>query len=728
MRQSGQTEMRWERMMQVPVAFAYKSKIPLVGRTMKNLRSALVVKIGIVGVLVVFVIFSSLLVPYSVSAADGKEYYIPGGADQLFQILKDIDNDPDLGNAFGGGGSCTTAPCNQLHNVITVVVGQNNAMIYYDHWENGYLNGAAGDETYTANKGNVLTFISDINIPRAAGNECSSSVKINMTETPTTACYDGQDRIYVVGSVSVVQAFWPAVTQTVFANAWEIYPVSALANNYTIPVGENLAVAPTNYLDFDQTFVLVQAVQDNTHVQINNPAIIGMEVDTTLNRGEIAQLFHIDEDTTVTSNLPVYAQLITGRFHSTLSSESRSHSVVPRNLWKSSFYSPVPGFSGGYDTDIFIFNPNGADLTINYEDQVGTGSFVVPPHSTRSYQSLTGRFVPPNSAVYLEAEDQTIEFWAIGSVDTESAAYNYGFSLIPSSVLSNNYYLGWAPGTTDLSANGSPVFVTPTKDNTTIYVDFGPFDGVVDATYVLNRIQVQRVFDPDIDNTGMHIWATNPIAIVWGEDPSTASPGNPFIDAGYTVLPTQEIVIPIPTTPTPTSHNGFLIPVTGFKPNVVTDLSRFQFEVYTTQGDVTLEIPSLGVNISVVGVPLRNGEWNVAWLGKQAGWLEGSAFPSWRGNSVLTAHSYLSSGNPGPFANLNRLKFGDKVIVHAYGQQNIFEVHTNLIVRPDDRSVMKHEELPWITLVTCKGYDEKTDTYLHRIVVRAVLVDVRPVK
>ena len=730
--------MRCEWMMQMRVAFAQKSEISPEDRTVKNVRSSLVVRIGVVGVLIVFVIFSSLLVPYSVSAAEGNEYYIPGGADQLFQILKDIDNDPDLGNAFGGGGTCTTAPCNQLHNIITVVVGQDNAMIYYDHWENGFLSGAAGDETYTANKGNVFTFISDIDIPRATGDECSSSVRINMTGTPTTACYDGRDRIYVVGSASVVQAFWPEVTQTVYANAWEIYPVSALENDYTIPVGENLAVAPTSYRDFDQTFILVQAVQDGTRVQIDDPAIAGVEIDATLNRGEIAQLFHIDEDTTVTSSLPVYVQLITGRFNGGLSSESRSYSVIPRDFWEPSYYSPIPGFSNGYDTDIFIYNPSGADLIINYQDRVGTGSFVVPPHSTRSYESLTGRFVPPDSAVYLQAEDQTTAFWAIGAADTQSPRYNYGFGLIPSSLLTNDYYLGWAPGTTNLSANGSPVFVTPTADNTTIYVDFGPLDGIVDRTYTLNRIQVQRIFDPDLDNTGMRIWATNPIAVVWGEDPNTASTGNPFIDAGYTILPTQGIIItPTPThtptvptslpSPTPTPY-GFLIPNTGFKANVFTDLSRFQVEMYTAQGDVVLEIPSLGVNISVVGVPLRNGEWNVAWLGNQAGWLEGSAFPSWRGNSVLTAHSYLSSGNPGPFVNLDRLKFGDKIIVRAYGQQNIFDVQTNLIVGSNDNSVMKHEELPWITLVTCKDYNEKTDTYLHRIVVRAVLVDVRPVK
>jgi LPXTG-site transpeptidase (sortase) family protein len=174
--------------------------------------------------------------------------------------------------------------------------------------------------------------------------------------------------------------------------------------------------------------------------------------------------------------------------------------------------------------------------------------------------------------------------------------------------------------------------------------------------------------------------------------------------------------------------NAFLIPVTGFKANVVTDLSDVPMESYTSTGDVTLEIPSLSVKIPVVGVPKKNGAWNVSWLTNEAGWLEGSAFPSWNGNSVLTGHVFSASGLPGPFVNLNKLRFGDKVIVYAFGQKFTFDVQTNEIVNPNDRSVMKHEEKPWLTLVTCKDYDEKTDSYKKRVVVRAVLVDVRPIK
>jgi len=166
------------------------------------------------------------------------------------------------------------------------------------------------------------------------------------------------------------------------------------------------------------------------------------------------------------------------------------------------------------------------------------------------------------------------------------------------------------------------------------------------------------------------------------------------------------------------------LPDTGFAPGIITDLSHRSQEVYFSTGDVTLEIPSLGVKIPVVGVPLKDGGWNVSWLGNQAGWLEETAFPSWKGNSVLTSHVYLSNGLPGPFVNLTKLKFGDKLIVHAYGEKYTFEVQVNRIVEPNDTSAFNHEEKPWLTLITCKEYDAKLNTYRQRVVVKAVLVKV----
>jgi LPXTG-site transpeptidase (sortase) family protein len=79
---------------------------------------------------------------------------------------------------------------------------------------------------------------------------------------------------------------------------------------------------------------------------------------------------------------------------------------------------------------------------------------------------------------------------------------------------------------------------------------------------------------------------------------------------------------------------------------------------------------------------------------------------------------------PGPFVNLCQLKYGDEIIIRAYGQNYVFAVQTNTVVEPNDASAMKHEEKSWLTLVTCKDYDEKAGAYKKRLLIRAVLVRV----
>jgi LPXTG-site transpeptidase (sortase) family protein len=166
------------------------------------------------------------------------------------------------------------------------------------------------------------------------------------------------------------------------------------------------------------------------------------------------------------------------------------------------------------------------------------------------------------------------------------------------------------------------------------------------------------------------------------------------------------------------------LPATGFAPDVMTVLGAQPADLLYSNTAVVLEIPSLGIKIPVVGVPRKNGTWDVTWLGNQAGWLDGSAFPSWKGNSLLTGHVYLSNGLPGPFVDVYRLKYGDRIVIHAYGQKYTFAVQTNAVVDPTDTTVMKHEERAWLTLITCKEYDQQTNTYKKRVVVRAVLISV----
>jgi LPXTG-site transpeptidase (sortase) family protein len=170
-----------------------------------------------------------------------------------------------------------------------------------------------------------------------------------------------------------------------------------------------------------------------------------------------------------------------------------------------------------------------------------------------------------------------------------------------------------------------------------------------------------------------------------------------------------------------------VLPATGFTPNRTTILPlQPAVNAYADLGDLWLEIPRLDVELPIVGVPQVSNGWDVSWLGNQVGWLNGTAFPTQSGNSVLSAHVYDAYGKPGPFVKLDSLQWGDQIIVHAFGQAYVYAVRELTLVTPEAvSSAIKHEEYPWLTLITCKDYDEASNSYRTRVVVRAVLVGIK---
>ncbi|HLO28963.1 MAG TPA: sortase [Anaerolineales bacterium] len=82
----------------------------------------------------------------------------------------------------------------------------------------------------------------------------------------------------------------------------------------------------------------------------------------------------------------------------------------------------------------------------------------------------------------------------------------------------------------------------------------------------------------------------------------------------------------------------------------------------------------------------------------------------------------------GLFVNLSKLKWNDKIIIHLSGNKYVYAVQENKVILPNDTSVLQHEEDTWLTLLTCKTFNEKTNAYENRIAVRAVLVSVEAEK
>jgi LPXTG-site transpeptidase (sortase) family protein len=170
--------------------------------------------------------------------------------------------------------------------------------------------------------------------------------------------------------------------------------------------------------------------------------------------------------------------------------------------------------------------------------------------------------------------------------------------------------------------------------------------------------------------------------------------------------------------------SGFVIPVTGFAPDIVTPLTGMLHPRYGPTA-LQIEIPVIGVDTSIVGVQIQDGGWNISWLQDQVGWLNGTAYPTRTGNSVLTAHAVDADGKPGTFAKLKYLGKGEFIYLYDAGYRYTYQVISNQAARPDDSTVLAHLEKPYLTLITCDQYDVKSNSYLQRVAVRAKLVDVR---
>jgi LPXTG-site transpeptidase (sortase) family protein len=167
------------------------------------------------------------------------------------------------------------------------------------------------------------------------------------------------------------------------------------------------------------------------------------------------------------------------------------------------------------------------------------------------------------------------------------------------------------------------------------------------------------------------------------------------------------------------------LPKSGFAPGEVSVLPKQPASKAYQATVLALHIPTLGVEATITGVPRSGDSWDVSWLGSSAGYLYGSAYPTWVGNSVLTGHVWDAYNNPGIFAELKSLKYGDQIHIHAYGQTYIYEVRSSkLVSKFSVPSIFKSEELSWVTLLTCESFNPSSETYLFRRAVRAVLVKV----
>lgn len=488
-------------------------------------------------------------------------FFIPGDEDLLAFALNDLRPDGDTEDT--------------MHSLVAVTAWAPNTIVVVDHWEDGYeydINDPSSsfDEYFTlAVAGEALLF-EDSAIPLGRTVNPDPTFCDGTPENNDSACaVDGRDILYVIGtSATVTRGTWLESGNTFQALAWEVYPVRPQLIKYILPFGEELA--PT-LDDFDRVYALVQATSDNTVLQIDfngdgtydsfdhdyNGSLDGTQL--ILDRGDVYLLDNrsdgpggtLNTGATVLGSETLQVQYIVGDEGTNY--EVRGLSAFPRGFWDDEYYAPVDETTGGTVTDIYLYNPHPNPLTINWETNVASGSFVIgTTNRTVSFNAQPGTVIPNGGAVYLSGNDV---FWGISSIDAEGQANDWAYSLVPRNLLDEEYFLGWAPaysfselpfapGNPEPDASG--LFITAAQDNTVVFVD-EDVDGTPDQTIPLNRLQTAYVTSTlagpllDHDLSQARIFATGPYAMAYGQNPDSVAGGYaPALDLGYTVLPTSD--------------------------------------------------------------------------------------------------------------------------------------------------------------------------------------------
>ncbi|MCI5222319.1 MAG: DUF11 domain-containing protein, partial [Candidatus Electrothrix sp. AR4] len=502
------------------------------------------------------------------------EYFIPADEDQLFEALDIMSFRDEAAVSYDGG----------MHSVIALTAWSDSTTVYYDHWEDGYdfdpENPASfpADETFyirsgcagaTCTTNEIITFEnSGVTLPRPTLPVASCDVatpNANLPDSTNVCFYDGRDRIYVAGGTTTVsRAGWIQNRGTVLALSWEVYPVRPSLNSYIMPFGEDLSVNPPagpGYNDFDRVFAMIQSEEDGSVVTIDhngdgNPDQLDIDRDgvydgfsVLLNQGEVFLLSResindaastntLTTGTSIEGTGSLQVQYIIGEEGSRY--EIRGLSAFPREFWDNEYYIPVdsPAAASGFSADAFIYNPHDFPLTVSYTTTTGGGTFVVQPQSVLSYYDGTGQsgasvYLPEDSAVYLSA---AAIFWGIVSVDSEGEIHDWAHSLVPASLLTDEDYLAWAPGSYPIgNKDDSGLYISAAQDNITLFIDYR--DGRPVQAYPLNRLESLFIYDDvDGDLSQAHIWSTGKYTAAYGQNPETSVENSPAIDVGYTVV------------------------------------------------------------------------------------------------------------------------------------------------------------------------------------------------
>jgi uncharacterized repeat protein (TIGR01451 family) len=453
----------------------------------------------------------------------------------------------------------------QIDTTISISVLRDGTTVYYDHWEDGLERNItaplqASTEVFPANAGDIITLQNPVPVPRP--------------DPPISNLYDGGDKVSAVGgSIAVSLAVWPfplavaGLPGYLYAGAWELYPTAGWCDEYVIPVGEDLASYRPG---FTVTGFNVQAVEDNTLVEVFGPDSGPLIDSRTLGEGENFAIIHgIQAGTRLQASGLVQVQLFTGDPSRTY--EARAYTVRCRDEWSDEYLAPRSS-----DGDFWLYNDSGSNLSVDVETDAGMQPpITIPANGAARYPPVGDPVLTDRSGVLFTSSG---DFYGIAALDS-AQVQDWGYALLPTDNLTTQALVGWAPGNSSnppSSWTGDPAGLTASRvyvtaaTTTTVFADFEG-NGSRVTPFTISPLEELFIVDPvDYDMTGAFLYTQDgqSFIAVWGQD-ADAPEADPSIDVGTNIAPLRA----------PALQKTYLSETEGYDCGTLSQPHRFRFDL-----------------------------------------------------------------------------------------------------------------------------------------------------
>ncbi len=523
-------------------------------------------------------------------------HYIPIAEDQMFDFFTTVfpgyenclgpgfdANNPNPNCALPANASQIADVSYPMNRYFSIGIAATNTIIYYDHWEDGYeidLENPVQTTTEIWGDGDLTNGVAPGYPSDIFSNGDVVAIESIITGPPNagTILYDGRDKLASSFTVTMTHFYYPTNLEgtpwALIAGAAPILASDEFGTDFTLPIGED---QPFSQL-FEHVGAFIQAGEAGATVDVDLDGNGTTDITYNLGQGETAFINGgLEVGAKITSDNPITAQMQASDICSNYS--TRSFLLFPDDQLSNAYVATVgtpdlipfdPPFTDeDASTYVFLYNPNGTAIVINWETSAGPQTpitipaggqidVLIPNTSGALFQSVGGEVFNAISAI--DAVPEGIDDCEDYFIDAH-ATWDWGYALIPMDRVGNQIpVVALAPGSDPrndpITDNSAPVWLTAfyppgssSVGNITICVDFngdgGAFTDVLgndyDQSFILSDLQSFRLYDPDRDNSGTRIWVCDGgdalVTAAWGEDPNTAVPGEPSLDLGTTIIP-----------------------------------------------------------------------------------------------------------------------------------------------------------------------------------------------